>query len=274
MRLFDVRVEAFSSSCPGRGNEDFVIWNDGVAVLLDGAGMPDELHAPCVHGVSWFATTLGTALCSAASGSGTLPDALASAIEDTAELHRGTCAVDDPLSPSATLAMLRVRGGVVEWLVLGDCTVVVEREGSVDAISDDRLALVAGEERDAMKAAVPGSEQRRQLHARLVRAERALRNRPGGYWVAAAAPQAAGAALHGAYPRADVTRAALLTDGAARLTTIFALADWSGCLDILEEQGPKQLIEQVRDAERGDATMARWPRSKQHDDATVVYIRP
>ncbi|MGW0034961.1 protein phosphatase 2C domain-containing protein [Streptomyces sp. NPDC003314] len=268
-----MRVEAFSSGCPGRENEDFSAWDDQMAVLLDGAGMPSTMNPPCVHGVAWFVRTLGTALRAQASRGSSLRDALASAIEQTAETHRDICAVDDPLSPSATLAVLRARGDVVEWLVLGDCTLVLERGHTVEAISDDRLAYVAQGERSAMAAAVPGSAERLQLHAQLVRAERALRNRPGGYWVAAAEPQAAEEALHGSCSRRDIARAALMTDGAARLVTPFALADWEGCLDILEEQGPKRLVEQVRDAERGDTSLERWPRSKQHDDATALYIR-
>ncbi|MEV7372092.1 protein phosphatase 2C domain-containing protein [Streptomyces sp. NPDC090301] len=269
-----MRVEAFSSGRPDRDNEDFAIWGDDVAVLLDGAGMPDALHPPCVHGVSWFARTLGTALCSAAVASETLQDALALAIARTADLHRGTCAVDDVLSPSATVAALRVRRDAVDWLVLGDCTLLVERGHLVEAISDDRLASVAQEHRAAMNAAPPGSDERRELHSLLVQAERALRNRPGGYWVAAADPRAANAALSGRYPREDVTRIALLTDGAARLTDTFAQTDWEGCLGILESEGPESLIRRVREAELADAALTRWPRSKPHDDATAVYIRP
>ncbi|MFB6529085.1 protein phosphatase 2C domain-containing protein [Streptomyces sp. NPDC056399] len=269
-----MRVDAFSSGRPGRDNEDFAIWGEGVAVLLDGAGMPDALHPPCIHGVSWFTKALGTALRSAASSSETLQDALAMAITHTADLHRGTCAVDDALSPSATVAVLRVRGDSVEWLVLGDCTLLLERGHAVEVISDDRLASVAQENRAAMNAAPSGSAERRELHSLLVQAERALRNRPGGYWVAAADSRAAEAALSGVYPREDVARAALLTDGAARLTDTFALTDGAGCLDILKDEGPESLIRRVREVELTDALMTRWPRSKPHDDATAVYIRP
>ncbi|MEU8622057.1 protein phosphatase 2C domain-containing protein [Streptomyces sp. NPDC048623] len=268
-----MHVSAFSSACPGRANEDFATWNDRVVVLLDGAGMPSELQAPCVHGVAWFARTLGTAMCSLARGKVCLPDAFAAAIAQTADLHRDTCSVDDPLSPSATLAALRVRENSVDWLVLGDCTLVLDREGTLEVISDDRLASVARDERAAMKAAPPDSEERRDLHSRLVLAERALRNRPGGYWVAAADPRAARAALRGTCPRKDLRRAALLTDGAARLVALFGLTDWSDCLATLAAEGPETLVGRVRGAELSDPASTRWPRSKVHDDATAVYAR-
>ncbi|MEU5981020.1 protein phosphatase 2C domain-containing protein [Streptomyces sp. NPDC047434] len=274
MRLPEVEALASSSPCPGRANEDFVAWNDHVAVVVDGAGMPETLRAPCTHGVSWFAETLGTSVCAAAGGGASLQDVLASAIERTAHAHRHTCAVDDPLSPSATLAALRWRDDTLEWLVLGDCTLVVDHRGRVEAISDTRLEAVARTERAAMKSAPPGSAERQRLHTRLVEAERACRNRPGGYWVAASDPQVADAALYGAYAFSDVSRAALLTDGAARLVNTFGLADWAGCLDLLEEQGTASLISRVRDAELSDSALICWPRSKPHDDATVAYVCP
>ena len=34
------------------------------------------------------------------------------------------------------------------------------------------------------------------------------------------------------------------------------------------------LIEDVRQAEVGDPEAKQWPRSKQHDDATIVYCVP
>ncbi|WP_412126838.1 protein phosphatase 2C domain-containing protein [Streptomyces zaomyceticus] len=267
-----MKASAFSSASPGRANEDFATWDDQVAVVVDGAGMPDSLAPPCIHGVSWFARALGAALRTAASGSGTLRDALAEAIVHTAGSHASTCSVHDPLSPSATVAALRLRHGSVEWLVLGDCTLILDRGGFVQAISDTRLATVAQHERAAMHSAPPGSNERRRLHARLVQAERALRNQPGGYWVAAADPQAAEAALSGSAPARDVARAALMTDGAARYETTLALADWPTCLDILEREGPDSLIRRVREAEFSDSALTRWPRSKPHDDATVVYV--
>ncbi|MFI8290169.1 protein phosphatase 2C domain-containing protein [Streptomyces sp. NPDC085614] len=267
-------VSVASSACPGRANEDFAAWNDQVAVVVDGAGMPAALRAPCIHGVSWFAEALGTSLCAAAGGGSSLEDALAGAIEHTARSHRHTCSVDDPLSPSATLAVLRLRDDTIEWLVLGDCTLVVDHSGAVEAISDTRLEAVAQNERAAMKNTPPGSAERRRLHARLVEAERAYRNRPGGYWVAASEPEAAGAALQGSYAVSDVTRAALLTDGVACLVSPFALVDWVGCLDALEEHGAESLIARVRDAELSDSSLIRWPRSKPHDDATVAFVRP
>ncbi|MFG2641193.1 protein phosphatase 2C domain-containing protein [Streptomyces sp. NPDC048370] len=246
-----------------------------VVVVLDGAGMAPGMESGCTHGVAWYVSQLGTRLhTEAARQECPLAECLAVAIESTAALHRDTCAVDDPLSPSATVAIARMRGDLFEWLVLGDCTVLVDSDDVVTSTTDDRLAHVAQQAREALAAAAPGSEAEREAHQALVREERSLRNTPGGYWVAAADPAAATEALTGAESASGVQAAALLSDGAARLVTTFHATDWRGCLDLLAHNGPDNVIRQVREAERSDPDLSQWPRSKQHDDATIAYICP
>lgn len=142
------------------------------------------------------------------------------------------------------------------------------------AVTDDRMARLAPQQREALASREPGSEGRRKAHRALVEEERRHRNTPGGFWVAAADPRAAGHALSGVEDAGLVKRAALLTDGAARLVTTFHFTDWPGCLDLLALEGPAQAIRQVREAELSDPDLIRWPRSKQHDDATIAYLSP
>src|SRR5688500_3102313 len=106
----------------GRVNEDFAAATATAAVLLDGAGIPGA-ETVCLHGVAWYTTRLGGTLLGLLSllPDRGLPTLLAEAIEQVTDLHRDTCDVADPISPSATVAMLRVSGDRVEYLVLGDC---------------------------------------------------------------------------------------------------------------------------------------------------------
>ncbi|WP_093874085.1 hypothetical protein [Streptomyces sp. TLI_105] len=210
----------------------------------------------------------------AARGDAPLTICLATAIESTTSLHRDTCAVDDPLSPSATVAMARVQGDIFEWLVLGDCTVLIQSDDVVTATTDDCLAQVAAHAREALARAVPGSPERQRAHEALVQEERSRRNVPGGYWVAAADSTAASQALTGSENTSRVQGAGLLTDGAGRLVTTFRSTDWQGYMTLLGHGGPEDVLRLVREAEASDPDLSRWPRSKQHDDATIAYIRP
>ncbi|MEU8269387.1 hypothetical protein AB0B89_19795 [Sphaerisporangium sp. NPDC049002] len=87
-------------------------------------------------------------------------------------------------------------------------------------------------------------------------------NRDGGFWVAAPDPLAAEQALTGTLPADQIRAAALLSDGASRFVDRFGLATWRQVLDILAQDGPAELIRQVRQAERSDLHGKRWPRGK------------
>ncbi|MFF5451369.1 protein phosphatase 2C domain-containing protein [Streptomyces sp. NPDC012950] len=268
-------VDIASCPRPQGPNEDFALSDSTAAVVLDGAGMAPGMKSGCRHGVAWYVKQLGTRLHGEATrGDAPLTVCLARAIESTASLHWDTCVIDDPLSPSATVAMARVRGGVFEWLVLGDCTILVGSDGVVTATTDDRLAQVAPHARAALAREAPGSPERQRAHEDLVQEERSQRNIRGGYWVAAADSTAASQALTGSESTSQVQSAALLTDGAGRLVTTFRSTDWQGYMTLLRHGGPEAVLRQVREAEVSDPHLSRWPRSKQHDDATIAYIRP
>jgi hypothetical protein len=117
-----------------------------------------------------------------------------------------------------------------------------------------------------------GSALKLRRRAQLTRALRRARNRPGGYWVAAADPQAASQAVTGTLPGRSLLRAVLLSDGASRLADPFKLATWEELLALLDESGPEELLRQVRAAEAVDPEGRQWPRTKRSDDATAVYL--
>ena len=120
----------------------------------------------------------------------------------------------------------------------------------------------------------PGTRAYRRRYDALVVDGEAHRNRPGGFWVASADPEAAAQALTGSVPLGAVRRFAVLTDGAARLVDPFGVMTWTACLDLLADSGPRKLVQRVRAAEDTDPDGPRWQRRKRHADATAVFCRP
>jgi hypothetical protein len=222
----------------------------GWAVVLDGATARPGVDSGCTHGPGWLVRRLGGELAGrlAADGQVPLTDVLAASIKATTESHGGTCALDNPDSPSATVAMLRWGSGSVEWLVLADSPLLLDVGNGVRVIRDDRVDRLSSYTTEAIRAA---------------------RNSPGGFWVASTRPEAAYQALHGEMQ--GVRRAALLTDGAARLVERFGLMGWDELLALLEEEGPRELIRRTRTAERERRPAT--TRGKQFDDATALLVR-
>ncbi|MFJ5723128.1 integrase [Streptomyces sp. NPDC093149] len=245
----------------GRTNEDFTGALPTAAVLIDGAGIPGA-ESVCRHGVAWYASRLGGSLLGLLSlvRDRGLPALLAEAIEQVTDDHRGICDVTDPISPSATVAVLRLSDGLVEYLVLGDSVVVLDRaDGAPLVVSDPREVIISRSYRSALRATAAGSEE----YHRVLRSLRACRNRPGGFWVAKDDPRAADEAITGSCPVSELTGAVLLSNGAARVVDRFRLTDWPGVMAVLKSSGPAEVVDRVRQAEARRAVAA--------DDATIAY---
>ncbi|MFI7612192.1 protein phosphatase 2C domain-containing protein [Nonomuraea terrae] len=237
----------------GRPNEDLVVAGPSWIVVLDGATAAGGVESGCVHDVAWLVGRLGGELAAALSvGDGGSPAAiLEAAIERTARAHAGTCDLGNPDSPSATVAMVRVRSGRLEYLVLGDSPVVLAfADGGLRVVADDRLERL------------PGG---RPYSVELVRR---MRNAPGGFWVAAARPEAAREAVTGEVDAGALRGAGVFTDGVSRLVEWYGWS-WASVLALLAERGPAAVIGAVRELET-----ARGPvQGKPHDDATAVWGR-
>jgi hypothetical protein len=254
-----------------RPNEDFAAAVPGAVVLLDGAGYVPDSDTGCVHGVAWYARTLGGLLAAGASDDRVpLPDLVSQGIEQVSLMHAGSCDLRHPATPSATVIVARQRGGTLEYLVLCDSVLLLlRRAGEPSAITDTQLEETTTRLQPAASLPAGTPEYDAAWRAYGQRLE-AARNQPGGFWLAAADPGAAAHAVTGSEPVAALSAVALLSDGASRLADRFQLATWAEIGAILTGEGPAGLIQRVRAAEAADPQGERWPRAKNHDDATAV----
>ncbi|MEV6347470.1 hypothetical protein [Actinoplanes sp. NPDC051851] len=247
------------------------------AVLIDGADIPG-MESVCHHGVAWYASRLGSSLLEllALGPDRALVAVLAEAIARVTAEHRGTCDVADPISPSAAVALLRVTASTVDYLVLGDATLVVSGAPSAPphvsqqllvtdphvpqlVVTDPREPVISRAYESRLKDVAAESPE----YHHLLRELRSHRNQPGGFWLAKDDPYAAEEAVTGSRPLAGVNSAALLSNGASRLVDTFHLADWAGALALLASSGPDELLRRVRRAEAD--------RAHPSDDATIAF---
>jgi hypothetical protein len=235
-----------------RPNDDFVLATENFVIVLDGATAPVGVESGCVHDVPWLVARLGVnlaALLVRAPLAG-LVDVLRDGIAATMRDHAGTCDLSNPDSPSSTVAILRRGADLVDYVVLGDSAVLIERGGGELVVAhDDRTAYL----NDYSIAGVSR-----------------LRNTDEGFWIASNCPEAAEKAIAGSVPRAEVTRAALMTDGITRLVERYGRT-WVDLLERMDKHGPRELVADVRAEEL--AGPAGTYRGKLHDDVTAVFCR-
>jgi hypothetical protein len=269
-------VEVSFASWPGslsKSNEDFVAASPSVAVVLDGLTAPSPLGTGCLHGTPWFVAQLGTQLVSAATTARHQPlqDLVASAITRVADSHAHTCDLDNPGTPSSSLAILREQDQRVEYLLLSDSVIVLDGPSGLTVVTDRRVDAVARQEHLATREHPIGSPAHQDHVHELVAAQRRYRNQPDGYWVAGAKPAAAYQAVTGSRPHCQLNCAALLTDGVSCLVELYAVVDWPELLGGMQQHGPAHVISRVREVEDADPIGARWPRYKRSDDATAAF---
>lgn len=252
-----MQIRSFSQPAPDRRppavNEDLVLTGPDFVVVLDGATAPRGVDSGCRHTVAWLVGQLGAQLVVPLLSGSTapLPDLLAEAIAAVCAGHADSCDLDNPDSPSSTVAMVRVGADTVEHLVLADSPVVMRSaDGQLSVYSDDRIDL---------------------LPEYTLAAVRRLRNQPGGFWVASTQPKAAYEAVAGTTDRADVEVIAVLTDGAARYVERYGHT-WDDLLNVLSTDGPRELAERVWSYD--ESAPADSFRGKRYDDATAVLVYP
>jgi len=247
-----MQIAYATEPAPGHLNEDRVVCGGGWAIVLDGATAPEGVDSGCIHDVNWLVSHLASAIARRMLLNPVdLQALLADAIEELRQTHHGACDLGNPDSPSSTVSIVHVTGGVLDYLTLGDSPIVVcgPAEG-ITVIEDDRVARLPG-----------GRPYTREL-------VRASRNKPGGFWVASTDPEAAHQAVAGSMPYSASMGVGLFTDGASRLVEFFGCS-WQEVFAILEADGPAAVIAAVRSAE------VRQPLSgynKPYDDATAVLI--
>jgi Protein phosphatase 2C len=226
-------VLATEPGTPGWPNEDFAAVAPGAAVLLDGCTTwPPGTVTGCVHGVAWYARMLGGAF-----------------------LSRIIADPPAPLAESLSGAIIEVRNQHEDICDLTNpatpaATVTAVR---VTAAGIDLLALA-----DSVIMADYGDDRPPLVITDTHKA-------------ASASADAAGRAYTTILPSTGLRSIALLSDGATRITDQYDLLSWSAMLAVIRDDGPAQLIRQVRAAEDSDPGCTRWPRSKARDDATIIY---
>jgi hypothetical protein len=260
-----------SQPMPGRPNEDFVIATPDLAIVVDGAGMQE---GRCRHSVAWYAQQLATRTVTALIDEPhrTLSEGLAAGIVAVYALHAETCDLVRG-GPCAAVGILRRSAGATDVLSLSDVAVVVDTsDGGPEVFCDLAMEGCTEPETLALAGRRLGTPEHAAALSNLVARQALTRNRANGWWIASSDPRAAEHAVVGTFPQAEVRRAAVLSDGAARPVMQMGIYGWPKYLDLLEELGPAGLISHVRSIEADDPDAERYPRTKRHDDATVARL--
>jgi hypothetical protein len=264
-----------------RVNEDGSGLQGRFAWIIDGAtGLSSEQLTSGGSDAAWLSDVIGRRLATLSNRESI--DAVLSGLEaDVQEAFREATAhvseVDDHHAPSACLGLIEALpegGGQIrlQGRFLGDVVALVPSNGRIVRWTDERVKPFEQKTLEVLGAQEHAPGHIPEAVRRQILENRTRLNRPDGYWVINPLRPWAGCELMFQAQVQPGERIALVTDGFMRLVDVFgAYSDEALHAQLAAGRG-SQLMQELRERERGDLMAGAYPRVKTHDDATFLVV--
>ncbi|MFC7737939.1 hypothetical protein ACFQX4_19365 [Roseomonas sp. GCM10028921] len=264
--------------------------SDSSAWVLDGAtGLTSRRLLPGPSDAAWLAEAYHRGLEARAGATRVGLRALFTELIDSvgSRLHRPDIAAERYELPSAGIVFVRLQPqGRLEYARLGDCRAILRcgQGAGARTVSTRRSPLHRPDARVIRQIAslIRSGRARDYAEARKTstveeapRANRALQNTKGGYWVLGLDPAAARHMETGsvALPDGQGGIGLLVSDGFYRLVDTFHFfGSDAALLDAALSGGLGPLLGRLRDVEEADRGCRDYPRLKPRDDATALLF--
>lgn len=179
--------------------------------------------------------------------------------------------------PSAACGLVSLHPDRIDYLVLGDVAIVVQTGRRFVSLTDPSVERFDRKvARELGREVGKGAKFRsaRKGVEEMLRAHRDLMNQEGGYWVLGASPDAASHAEHGSIPLdGGWAKVLLASDGFARAVKLFQIyKGWRQLFSALEHRTLRNVVDEIREVERGDPEALEFPRLSRSDDASALFI--
>lgn len=264
-----MRIEA-ATLAGGEVNQDYYAYGDTYALVLDGASsfLPESTSI----GADTYVKALGEALagklefCALTE----ISEVVAASIDEVA----GKYELAEDESPNSTVVIAKWSQKQIATYVLGDSSLlVVNTTDEITEIKDDRMSKIGEDVRKVYRENLAkglgfGLDHKKSLQ-KLQNLQRQLRNSKGGYWIAGATPEAGLNGIFNLFSKENLGEIILATDGglACLKNNEFIISN-----DINKFQ-LKQMLFQWHEVEKKDEKGIENPRSKVHDDKTVLVVK-
>lgn len=253
----------------GEMNQDYYAYGDTYALVLDGASsfLSEQTSIDAATYVKALGESLAAQLeyCEVEE----IPEVVATAIEEVVKKYE----LVEESSPNSTIVIVKWNQNEVVTYVLGDSScLIIEKDGYFTEITDNRMnkfgESVRKNYRERLSLGFGFDECHKKLLRKLQRTQKKFRNTNQGYWIAGTSPKAASFGLFYMIGLPNTMFLILATDGGMNALRSDELIS----LDKLRHVDLKKTLQRQHERETKDSNGKRYPRSKIHDDKTLILI--
>lgn len=277
----DLTVLSSRVDCGEEPLEDLIGRTNNATWVIDGAsGMGENNLTDFVSDGVWFVETFDQCLKKqTVNFSQSLSEIVSNCIEEV-RIQFENCVseqVNDPvLEPVGAISLVRGLGSEIEYLVLGDCSLVIKKQsGNVETILGDGPReldkRVVEEVINIMEREGVSYETAYSAARPMLKEHRRMKNKSDGYWTLGFEKEAVSHAKTGRISIDNLNCLYLFSDGFEPLVPTYnVFADWATATDYIAANGIERTFQLLRDIERSDPECRRYPRLKPMDDASLV----
>lgn len=264
-------------------NEDIAYADENMAWVLDGAtGLTDKKLTSFESDARWFVNEWDKYL------KANLNDKCKSIrnivlegigiIRDKFYKESGLEYIEEIKRPSASISIVRKNEDIIEYFMLGDCTLLIKDiDNNVTRIKDILLEKFDNRAISEMlkvrdEKNISWVEARKIINPILIE-NRLLKNTQDGYWILEFNEEAVSHCIEGKFFHKEVKNLALMSDGFSAIVDTYKYFNEGELIERLIEFGCEKTYKLIREIEEDDKDLLKYPRLKKGDDCTIVFIK-
>ena len=178
--------------------------------------------------------------------------------------------------PSCACSLVKFYEDKIEYLILGDCTLLVNSKGRVETFKDDAISKLDKKVYDYM-AKLENSKnmtfnERKANVMHIIIENRLKKNTIGGYWSLEFSKEAIDNCVSGFIDIKDNTKIMMTSDGFSCVYDRYGIFSKEDIIKLANTEGIDYIYKKVREFEKSDDNGVEYPRFKVHDDSSCVYL--
>lgn len=268
--------------CKGSGefNEDVAGISRYGAWVLDGAtGLNNKKIVSDESDAKWYVDWWNNYLSQNIDKEFSLKDILYNGIDIVTREYKNTVGntkVDKLDIPSCSIVIIKYYKDKLEYLVLGDCTLLTKVNNNYNCIKDESVCRLDEVVFNSIKNIENINElsllDKKNKVLPVIIENRLKKNTKEGYWILEFNKDAVDNAIHGFIDVKDEISIVLTSDGFSCAFDRYNLVNKKDVFSIVQNEGIDHIYNKIRNLEREDLNGIVYPRFKMSDDSTCVYL--